>query len=149
MNGRKQFLTFFVRGLLFGIEVENVQEVLHYQKLTRVPLAPSVVCGLINLRGRILVAIDLGLRLELERRATHECPNVIFRTEDGLMSLVVDEIGDVVDAEEKTFEPPPGTLTHSSRLLIRGVHKLDKRLMHVLNVEALSNLPTEPQQPMP
>ena len=77
MAGRKQFSTFVVDRLLFGVEVEKVQEVIRYQEMTRVPLAPPVVKGLINLRGQIVTAIDLRRRLDLHERArtrsAHEC----------------------------------------------------------------------------
>ena len=61
----EQYCSFTLDGLLFGVVVEKVQEVLRYQEMTRVPLAPPVVCGLINLRGQIVPAIDLRRRLEL------------------------------------------------------------------------------------
>ena len=74
MAGKKQFSTFVVDRLLFGVEVEKVQEVIRYQEMTRVPLAPPVVKGLINLRGQIVTAIDLRRRLELSER-----PKATFR----------------------------------------------------------------------
>jgi purine-binding chemotaxis protein CheW len=61
--------------------------------------------------------------------------NVVVRSEDGAVSLLVDEVGDVVEAEETTFEPPPETLRGSVRSMILGVHKLNDRLMHVLDIE--------------
>jgi purine-binding chemotaxis protein CheW len=61
--------------------------------------------------------------------------NVVVRSEDGSVSLLVDEIGDVVEVEESTFEPPPETLRGSVRSMILGVHKLNDRLMHVLDIE--------------
>ena len=74
MAGKKQFSTFVVDRLLFGVEVEKVQEVIRYQAMTRVPLAPPVVKGLINLRGQIVTAVDLRRRLGLPPRATRTCP---------------------------------------------------------------------------
>jgi purine-binding chemotaxis protein CheW len=61
--------------------------------------------------------------------------NVVVRSQDGAVSLLVDEIGDVVEAEEITFEPPPETLQGSVRTMILGVHKLNGRLLHVLDIE--------------
>jgi len=136
MSERQQFSTFFVDHLYFGIEVEKVQEVLRYQEMTRVPLAPPVVRGLINLRGQIVTALDLRRRLDLNERADGQLPmNVVVRTGDGGVSLLVDEIGDVVEVDEGTFERPPDTLNARARELIRGVHKLKGRLMHVLDTE--------------
>ena len=84
MAGKKQFSTFVVDRLLFGVEVEKVQEVIRYQAMTRVPLAPPVVRGLINLRGQIVTAVDLRCRLGLRPRATADLPmNVVIRHDDG------------------------------------------------------------------
>jgi len=140
----KQFLTFFVDSLFFGLEVEQVQEVLRYQEMTRVPLAPAVVRGLINLRGQIVTAIDLRRRLELNEPERQHLPmNVVVRTEDGRVSLLVDEIGDVVEVEDGTFERPPATLNRNTSAFIRGVHKLSNGLMHVLDTQNVLNLDAE------
>lgn len=136
MADRKQFATFRVDSLFFGVEVEKVQEVIRYQEMTRVPQAPPVVSGLINLRGHIVTALDLRRRLELRDREEHRLPmNVVVRHEDGAVSLLVDEIGDVLDVEEETFEPPPETLSPKARALIRGVYKLKDQLLIVLDTE--------------
>lgn len=137
----KQYCTFFVNGLFFGVEVLNVQEVLRYQQMTRVPLAPVTVQGLINLRGQIVTAIDLRHRLELPGRADGELPmNVVVRGEDGAVSLLVDEIGDVVEIDDDIFENPPETLRGIARELIKGVYKLKERLLLVLDTERTVNL---------
>ena len=95
-----------------------------------------MVSGLINLRGQIVTAVDLRRRLELEPRPPGMLAmNVVVRSEDGAVSLLVDEIGDVVEVEEDTFEPPPETLRGAVRTMILGVHKLNDRLMHVLDTE--------------
>jgi len=136
MADRKQFATFWVDGHFFGVEVEKVQEVIRYQEMTRVPLAPQVVSGLINLRGRIVTALDLRRRLELRDREEQKLPmNVVVRHEDGAVSLLVDEIGDVLEVEESTFEPPPEALSSKARQLIRGVYKLKDHLLIVLDTE--------------
>jgi purine-binding chemotaxis protein CheW len=141
MPGRKQFSTFVVDRLLFGVEVEKVQEVIRYQKMTRVPLAPPVVKGLINLRGQIVTAIDLRRRLDLRERATDDLPmNVVVRHEDGAVSLLVDEIGDVLEVEEDSFELPPGTLAGTTRSLINGVYKLKDSLLIALDTDRVLNL---------
>ncbi len=144
MAEAQQFLTFFVDRLFFGVEVEQVQEVLRYQEMTRVPLAPPVVRGLINLRGQIVTAIDLRRRLELGEAAADRLPmNVVVRTDDSRVSLLVDEIGDVLEVEDSTFERPPATLNPTARGLIRGIHKLNNRLMHVLDTQNVVNVEAE------
>jgi purine-binding chemotaxis protein CheW len=133
-----QFSTFYVDGLLFGLEVNKVQEVIRYQEMTRVPLAAATVAGLINLRGQIVTAIDLRRRLEFDDRASDRLPiNVVVRTGDEPVSLLVDEIGDVLEVEDETFERPPETLQGSARELIRGAYKLKERLLLVLEAEKL------------
>lgn len=141
MTNTKQFCTFFLNGLYFGVEVLKVQEVIRYQEMTRVPLAPGMIRGLINLRGQIVTAVDLRLRLELPARENDELPmNVVVRSEDGAVSLLVDEIGDVVEIEEDIYEAPPETLKGVARELIQGVYKLKDRLLLVLDTEKTINL---------
>jgi purine-binding chemotaxis protein CheW len=129
-----QYCTFFVRGLLLGLEVTCIQEVIRYQPLTIVPLASSMIGGLMNLRGQIVTAIDLRARLGLPARDPGVRPiNVVVRTAEGPVSLLVDEIGDVIEVEEGSFERPPDTLDQTARELIRGAYKLKGRLLLVLD----------------
>jgi purine-binding chemotaxis protein CheW len=136
MAQTSQFCTFYLDKLLFGVELKGVQEVIRSLEMTRVPLAPRVVSGLINLRGQIVTAVDLRRRLELQAALPGtQAMNVVVRSEDGAVSLLVDEIGDVVEVDETSFEAPPETLRGSVRDVILGVHKLKDRLMHVLDIE--------------
>jgi purine-binding chemotaxis protein CheW len=131
---RDQFCTFYVRGLFLGLEVTCIQEVIRSQPLTRVPLAPPMIAGLMNLRGQIVTAIDLRHRLGLPPREPSERPiNVVVRTGDGAVSLLVDEIGDVIEVAEDAFERPPDTVPDDARALIRGAYKLKNRLLLVLD----------------
>lgn len=141
MTNTKQFCTFFVNGLFFGVEVLKVQEVIRYQGMTRVPLAPTMIQGLINLRGQIVTAIDLRRRLELAPRETDELPmNVVVRSDDGAVSLLVDEIGDVVEIQDDIYERPPETLKGVARELVQGVYKLKERLLLILDTEKTVSL---------
>ncbi len=143
MASTKQFCTFFLNDLFFGVEVLKVQEVIRYQEMTRVPLAPTMIRGLINLRGQIVTAIDLRHRLGLPSRAADELPmNVVVRTDDGAVSLLVDEIGDVVEVHEDHYERPPETLKGVARELIQGVYKLKQRLLLILDTEKTVSLTT-------
>src|SRR5580693_9500302 len=131
-----QFCTFYLDKLMFGVELEKVQEVIRYLEITEIPLAPNVVRGLMNLRGQIVTGIDLRRRLGLADRPDDAHPmNVVIRSADGAVSLLVDEIGDVVEVTEESFERPPETLHGKVREVILGVHKLERHLMHVLNTE--------------
>lgn len=136
MAGTKQFSTFFVDGQFFGVPVQQVQEVIRYQDMTRIPLVPRFIRGLINLRGQIVVAVDLRRCLDVSDRAADQLPmNVVIRTVDGAVSLLVDEIGDVLEVEDTTFEPAPDTLQSTSRELVLGVHKLSNQLLLILDIE--------------
>jgi purine-binding chemotaxis protein CheW len=135
----RQLCTFWVGELYMGIDVESVQEVLRLESVTPVPLAPAAVHGLINLRGRIVTAIDLWRQLGVtgEGRPSQTMNLVLGGAATGL-SLVVDRVGDVVDVAEGDFEEPPETLRGRSRRLIRGAYKLPERLLLVLDLpEAL------------
>jgi len=136
MPGAHQFCTFYLDKLLFGVESQRIQEVMREVELTEVPLAPVGVRGLMNLRGQIVAALDLRSRLSLGPRPEQKAPMcVVVRTAEGGLSLLVDDIGDVVEVQDETFERPPETLTGSVRQMILGVHKLDRQLLHVLDTD--------------
>jgi purine-binding chemotaxis protein CheW len=146
------YCTFRLQELTFGIEVQTIQEVIRYQEMTPVPLAPATIQGLINLRGQIVTAIDLRARLGLPPRAAGELPmNVIVRTPDGAVSLLVDEIGEVVEVDPAVYERPPDTVTGTARELVRGVCKLVDRLLLILDVAAAVTLaiPADPSALLP
>jgi purine-binding chemotaxis protein CheW len=141
MSNAQQFCTFYVDRQFFGVPVQQVQEVIRYQEMTRVPLVPRVIRGLINLRGQIVVAIDLRRRLNAPERPEDQLPmNVVVRTPDGALSLLVDEIGDVLEVQEETFERPPETLQGIARDLVLGVHKLPGGLLLILDTEKAVNV---------
>lgn len=141
MAASEQFCTFLLDGHLFGTPVPQVQEVIQYQTMTRVPLAPDVISGLINLRGQIVSAIDLRRRLALPDRPENVLPmNVVVRTNEGAVSLLVDEIGDVIEVEESMLESPPETLQGFVREVVRGVYKLSGRLLLAIDIEKIVDL---------
>jgi purine-binding chemotaxis protein CheW len=141
MASSQQFCTFFLDGHFFGTPVPQVQEVIQDQEMTRVPLAPKVVSGMINLRGQIVSAIDLRRRLGLHDRPDGQLPmNVVVRTNEGAVSLLVDEIGDVIEVEEETLESPPETLQGFARQVVRGVYKLSGRLLLALDIDRVVDL---------
>jgi purine-binding chemotaxis protein CheW len=136
MSSNTQLCTFTVDDLLFGVEVTQVQEVIRFQHMTQVPLAPRVIRGLINLRGQIVTAIDLRSCLGLAPRRPDELPmNVVIRGVEGSVSLLVDSIGDVIEVSEDSFETPPSTMHAAQREVIDAVCKLPGRLLLVLDPE--------------
>ncbi len=141
METQKLYCTFYLDKLFLGIDVLNVQEILLYQETTPVPLAHPVISGLINLRGQVVTAMDLRLRLGLTERDPEQLPmNVIVQTKGDTVSLLVDEIGDVVEVEDSAFEPPPETIQGAIRELIDGVYKLDGQLLLVVDAEKTMDL---------
>jgi purine-binding chemotaxis protein CheW len=132
----RQYSTFFVDGLYFGVDVLDVQEVLRQQEMTPVPKAHAVITGLINLRGQIVTAFDMRRRLGITTPRGEKPPmNFVIRTEDGAVSLLVDGIGDVISVRQEDFEPPPKTVSEAAREFIEGVYKLDGRLLLVLSTQ--------------
>jgi len=131
----RQYATFEVADQLFGLDVAKVQEVLSFDQYTPVPLAPESVGGLFNLRGQVIAAVDLRVQLGLPPRTKSADPamNVIVKTEEESVSLLVDRIGEVVTLQDDTFEPPPDTLQGRARHLITGTFKLDGRLLLALD----------------
>jgi purine-binding chemotaxis protein CheW len=136
MTQPKQFCTFYVEGRFFGVDVTRVQEVIRYQEMTRVPLATAVISGLINLRGQIVTAIEMRARLGLPPRPGDQLPmNVVVRTAEGPVSLLVDEIGDVLEVDERTLDRVPETMSAHAKQLVSGVHKLERQLLLVLDAD--------------
>lgn len=130
----EQICTFHLAGQLYGIEVARVQEVLRPQRLAPVPLAPPTVGGLLNLRGEIVTALDLRVRLGLPPAPDPQM-TIVVRVDGGVVSLLVDEIGTVVEIGAGTVEPPPETLVGPARDLVRAVCKLPDRLLMLLDTD--------------
>ena len=132
----KQLATFYAGDRFLGIEVTRVQEVIRHQEITPAPLARGEIRGLINLRGVIVVALDLRRRLGFEDGEEAAPPmNIVVRTDEGLVSFLVDRIGDVLEVGEEQFEEPPETLRGTARDLIRGAYKLDSALLLELDTD--------------
>jgi len=141
MSDRRQFCTFWMGQRLYGMPVEEVQEVIREQAMTRVPLAGAMVRGLINLRGKIVTAIDLRKGLGLgDQGCKGPLMNVVVSCDDQVVSFLVDAIGDVLDVEEAAFEDVPDTLQGETRNLVTGVYKLSTGLLHVLHAAKCAQL---------
>lgn len=146
MSDSKQFCTFWMGDRLYGMPVGEVQEVMREQVLTRVPLAAKRVRGLINLRGKIVTAIDLRESLDLpDRQSGTALMNVVVTNEENTVSFLVDSIGDVLDVGQETFEKVPDTLQGESRKFVTGVYKLRDGLLHVLDAAKCADLSEAPK----
>jgi len=148
LNDDQQYCTFLLERLLFGVQVDRVQEVLRPQPITRVPMAPAGASGLLNLRGQIVTAIDLRSRLDLPRAENEDAlMNVVIRTGvDSVVSLQVDSIDEIVTVNESTFERAPDTLDRNVRQLITGAYKLDNTLLLCLDVDKVVGLVSEKKE---
>jgi len=142
--------TFFVDRFFCGIDVLKVEEVFRLQNITRLPLAPPAVAGLINLRGQIVPAIDMRRRLNLPPREFGDAPmNFVVRTDEGPVSLLVDDAGDVMELPSSVFEPAPVNLPAHARDVILGVYKLKETLLLVLDIERISEVGSASQTGLP
>jgi len=137
-NMRDQLLSFHVKNQLFGLPVLDVNDVLGPQTKTRTPLSPRSVSGVMNLRGRIVTAIDMRACLGQGRRhEQEEHMNIVVDYEDELYSFEVDTVGDVLNLSGNTYEDAPPTLSPEWRDLSSGVHKLQNEILVVLDIKQL------------
>lgn len=134
----EDFVTMLIEGHLFGIPVLTVQDVLGPQKITRIPLAPREIAGSLNLRGRIVTAIDVRLRLDLQPRpADAKNMSVVVDQSGELYSLMVDSVGEVLTLPQAKFERNPPTLDLKWREFSLGIYRLEGNLLVVLDVGRL------------
>jgi purine-binding chemotaxis protein CheW len=135
----EEFVTMFIEGQMFGIPVLMVQDVLGPQKITRIPLAPPEVAGSLNLRGRIVTAIDVRLRLRLRsnKDSSSDDMSVVVDLRGELYSLRVDSVGEVLSLPAAKFERNPPTLDPLWREFSTGIYRLDNKLLVVLDVPRL------------
>lgn len=138
MSEQRLYCTFYVGNQFYGIPVEDVQEVMLNQPLTGVPLAPNAVAGLMNLRGQIVTTVDVRRVMKVgSQLVEHEPMNVVVRHEGAEVSLLVDNIGDVLDVAGTILDRPPETLQGASREFLSGIYALDNCLLLVLDVHRM------------
>ncbi len=136
----RDYVTMSIGDQMFGIPVLNVQDVLGSQQITRVPLAPPEVAGSLNLRGRIVTAIDVRLRLNMAKKDDGKPPMSVVVEHDGeLYSLLVDSVGEVLSLNMKDYQRNPPTLNARLREFSDGIYRLNGSLLVVLSVGSLLN----------
>lgn len=136
LDDHDDYLTVYVDGQMFGVKAMAVQDILSPRQIAKVPLAPKAVAGSINLRGRIVTAVDVRTRLGMELNADMDkSMNVVVDVGGDLYSLLVDSVGEVMSISPDTFEKNPSTLDEDWQGFSNGVHRLDGALMVVLDVE--------------
>lgn len=144
MSKTKQYCTFFLNETYFGIALQDVQEIIRHRTTTRIPLAPPDICGAINLRGQIVTVIDLQCRLNINKATVpltslmsdeQVSYNIVVRIKDEIASLLVDDVGDVLEFSKDNFEPPPTTLKGRVRELLQGAYQLADGFLLILDTE--------------
>jgi purine-binding chemotaxis protein CheW len=136
-----EFVTMTIAGQLFGIPVLQVQDVLGPQRIARIPMAPAWIAGVLNLRGRIVTAIDVRRRLALPKlEAAGTEMSIVVDHNAELYSLLVDEVGEVMVCRAGSVAPNPPTLDPVWQEISKGIIQLDDRLMIILHVQRLFDL---------
>jgi purine-binding chemotaxis protein CheW len=143
----EQLCTFWLNKIYFGINIQHVQEVIRPQVMTRIPLAPADICGLINLRGQIITVIDLQQRLDMGESARRSRKlessqefNIVVCSDNEVVSLLVDDVADVLEFSENTFQPPPATLKGKMRHILAGAYPLAQGFLLVIDIEKILNV---------
>jgi purine-binding chemotaxis protein CheW len=131
-----EYCTFKLDSLLLGISVANVQEVLRQSEVTKVPLAGEMVSGLVNLRGQIVVALDLRRRFGMAELPADSQMSLVVVVDQEPVALLVDDIGDVVSVDESHFEDVPDTLDPELKNLIDAVYRVPEGLLCLLDLKA-------------
>ena len=138
-----EYVTVLIAGQLFGLPIARVHDVFMVDRLTRVPLAPPEVAGILNLRGRVVTTIDMRRRLDLparEEKRINMAVGIEHRGES--YGLLIDSVGEVLKIPAASCEPNPVNLDPRWSRVAEGVVQLDGRLMVVLDVERVLELKT-------
>lgn len=134
------YVTFFVAGQLFGLDIARVREIFFPEAIFHVPMAPRQVAGLLNLRGRIVTVIDMRDKLSLldvEDDRNERRPSITTERDGELYSLWIDKVGDIIEVKSESLRPVPATVSPAWRQLARSVCRLDGALMVILDIDAL------------
>lgn len=134
-NSHVELITFQIGDACFGIDILLVQEINKLTEVTRVPLAPDYVKGILNLRGRVITVIDIGKRLGVSSRCEGKSRiNIIVNFENEMVGLLVDSIGEVLPAESNLIEQMPSNVDSLQGRFYTGVLKAEKQLISILNL---------------
>lgn len=132
-------ITFYVGDYCFAIEVNKVQEVTGISEVYPVPLASAFVLGLINLRGQIATALSLREFFKHKDNVVNIHPmSVVCRIDGGLISMVVDRVGDVIEVQESLFEKTPETIELEIQKYIKGIYKTNNGFLSLLDIEVIA-----------
>ncbi len=136
-----EFVTFTIAGQIFGLPIARVQDVFKPVRMTRVPLAGAEIAGVLNLRGRIVTAVDMRSRLEVKKRETGNAPMAIgIEVRGESFGLLVDAVGEVLKLANAQREPNPINLDRKLAALSAGVYRLEGQLLVVLDIDRVLDL---------
>ena len=139
-----EFVTFTIAGQMFGLPIARVQDVFKPARITRVPLAGAEIAGVLNLRGRIVTAIDMRHRLEVKRREAGDAPMAIgIEAKGESFGLLVDAVGEVLKLPEADREPNPINIDRKLAALSAGVYRLEGQLLVALDIDRVLDLRAE------
>ncbi len=138
-----EFATFYVGNILLGLDIQQIEEINRQLAMTAAPHAPHFVRGVVNLRGEVATVVDLRAILGMPPvEITDQSRNVVVNSRGERIGLLVDRIGDVVRAVTADIEPPPANVSGVDGRFFKGVCKLEKELLVILDVEeALAGSP--------
>ncbi|MBV9562339.1 MAG: chemotaxis protein CheW [Bradyrhizobium sp.] len=141
-----EYVTAVIGGQLFGLPISRVQDVFMPERLTRVPLAPKEIAGVLNLRGRIVTAIDMRCRLGLPQRDDgRRVMAVGIESRGESYGLLIDAVGEVLKLADSGREANPVNLDTRLARVSAGVHRLDGQLLVILDVDRVLELGSEPK----
>ena len=139
-----EYVTVHIAGQLFGLPIEQVEDVFMPDAITEVPLSNPEVAGVLNLRGRIVTAIDMRRRLGLPKRDDGGTPMAVgIEYNQESYGLIIDKVGEVLRLGKGTFEKNPANLDIRWSSISAGVHRLDGSLLVILDVERILDLSNE------
>ncbi len=138
-DGELQLVAFNIGSEEFGVEIMNVQEIIRMTSITKIPQAPDYIRGIINLRGRIIVVINLNVVLGMKIKEQDENTRIIVANiGDTVMGFVVDSVSEVIRLPQKSVEPAPAVIADKiGTEYVMGVGKLDNRLLILLNLDKI------------
>jgi purine-binding chemotaxis protein CheW len=137
-SGLNEYLTVRIANQLFGLPVTEIQEIIGHQSITHIPLAPPQVAGSLNLRGRIVTAIDVRVLIGHTANSEYqETTSVVVERHGDIYSLMVDAIGEVTELDDSAIEPFPPTVLPAIREIAQGIYQLPEDLLIIADIDTL------------
>jgi len=141
-NNSRQFLTFVVNTDIYGIDILSIKEIIDYGNITRVPMVPGFIAGMVNLRGNVVPVIDLAKRFSAEpcqrtKRSSIVIVDLKVNEQSMAIGIIVDEISEVIDISFSEIIPPPEFGTKIRTDFISGMGKVRNQLLILLNIDTI------------